>query len=157
MIVTFSAPKSRRFLFAFSIALLATLAVSCQKSKTTSAPSKRPNIDACRLITNDEVGAIQGSSIKDVKASEQSDGRFRVAQCFYNAETFNKSVSLAVTQGDPASPTARNPKEFWKETFGRYEGKAEEREGDEEKRESLREREQEEKGVPPKKIEGVGD
>src|ERR1700730_2329310 len=155
MIHAFVASKSRQIMLVFSIGLLATLA-SCQKSKTIIAPSTRPKIDACGLITNQEVQAIQGSPIKDVKPSEQSDGTFRVAQCFYNAETFNKSVSLAVTQSDPASAKPRNPKEFWKETFGRYEGEAKEEKGDEEKKESLREQD-EEKGTPPKKIDGIGD
>ena len=156
MIAAFLASRNYRLAFVFSIALLTTLP-SCQKSKsTTTAPSKRAKIDACGLITNEEAQAIQGSPIKDVKGSEQSDGSFRIAQCFYSAETFNKSVSLAVTQSDPASPKARNPKDFWKETFGRYEGETKEEKGDEQKKESLREQD-EEKGRPPKKIEGIGD
>ncbi len=155
MIAAFIEFKTCRSVLVFSIALLATLA-SCQKSKTDSAVSKRPKIYACTLITGEEVQAIQGSPVRDAKASEQSDGSFRVGQCFYSAETFNKSVSLAVTQSDPASAKARNPKDFWKETFGRYEGKTKEEKGDEEKKESLREQD-EEKGRPPKKIEGIGD
>ena len=157
MIETFRASKTRRLVLVFLIGMLTMLA-SCQKSKmnSTSAPSKRPKIDPCGLISAEEVQAIQGSPIKDVKPSEQSDGSFRIAQCFYNAETFNKSVSLAVTQSDPASPKARNPKDFWKETFGRYEGETKEEKGDEEKRESLREQD-EEKGTPPKKMEGIGE
>lgn len=131
----------------------------CKKSTETATPSKRDKINACELITNAEVQAIQGSPVKDVKPSEQSDGNFRIAQCFYTAETFNKSVSLAVTQADPASTHPRNPRDYWKETFGKYEGEAKEEEGDEEKKKSLREREgeEEEKARPPKKIEGVGD
>jgi hypothetical protein len=155
MIAAFLALKNHRLAFVFSIALLTTLP-GCHKSKTTAAASKRPKIDACGLISNEEVQAIQGSPIKDAKGSEHSDGGFRNAQCFYNAETFNQSVSLAVTQSDPASPKARNPKDYWKETFGRYEGEAKEEKGDQEKKESLREQD-EEKGRPPKKIEGIGD
>ena len=152
MIETFLASKIRRLVLVFLIGMLTMLA-SCQKSKmnSTSAPSKRPKIDPCGLISAEEVQTIQGSPIKDVKPSEQSDG---IAQCFYNAEIFKKSVSLAVTQSDPASPKARNPKDFWKETFGRYEGETKEEKGDEEKRESLREQD-EEKGRPPKKMEGI--
>jgi hypothetical protein len=155
MINAFVTSKSRQIALVFSIALLTTLA-GCKKTKTTAVPAKGQKIDACALITNEEVQAIQGSPIKDVKPSEQSDGTFRIAQCFYSAETFNKSVSLALTQSDPASDKARNPKEFWKETFGRYEGVAKEEKGDEKKKESLREQE-EEKRVPPKKIDGIGD
>src|SRR3989440_2249966 len=155
MINAFVTSKSRQIALVFSIALLTTLA-SCQKTKTTSVSGKRPKIEACSLIANDEVQAIQGSPVRDAKASEQSDGSFRVGQCFYSAETFNKSVSLAVTQSDPASAKARNPKDFWKDTFGRYEDEVKEEKGDEEKRESLREQD-EEKGRPPKKLEGIGD
>src|SRR5437016_14164223 len=157
LIETFLASKTRRLALVFFFGMLTMLA-SCQKSKmnSTSSPSKRPKIDPCGLISAEEVQAIQGSPIKDVKPSEQSDGSFRVAQCFYNAETFNKSVSLAVTQSDPASDKARNPQDFWKETFGRYEGEVKEEKDDEEKRESLREQEQE-KGQPQKKLEGIGD
>ena len=155
MIAALLAPKTLRLTLSFSIVLLVTLA-SCQRSKTAMAPSKRAKIDACGLITKEEVQAIQGSPIKDVKASEQSDGSFRIAQCFYNAKTFNKSVSLVVTQSDPASAKARNPKDFWKDTFGRYENGAKKEKGDEEKKESLREQD-EEKGRPPKKLDGIGD
>jgi hypothetical protein len=155
MIASLPAPKTVRLALVFSIALLVALA-SCQKSKTTASSAKGPKIDPCALITNEEVQAIQGGPIKDVKSSEQSDGRFRIAQCFYNAEPFHKSVSLAVTQNDPASANARTPKDFWKETFGRYEGEAKEEKGDEQKKESLREQE-EEKARPPKKLDGIGD
>jgi hypothetical protein len=155
MIAALLLSRNSRLAFVLSIALL-TAVPGCQKSKTTAAASKQSKIDACGLITNEEVQAIQGSPIKDTKGSEHSDGSFRIAQCFYNAETFNKSVSLAVTQSDPESPKARNPKDFWKETFGRYQGEAKEEKGDEEKKESLREQD-EEKGRPPKKMDGIGD
>jgi len=143
--------------------LILTLAsiTSCRKSATSaSATSHRAKIDACSLITKEEIQAIQGSAVKDQKGSEQADGHFRIAQCFYSTETFNKSVSLALTQTDAASPGARDPKDYWKETFGRYEGKVKEEEGDEEKKKSLGEQEREEEGEkarPPKKLDGVGD
>src|SRR5207302_8702678 len=156
MITHFVRSTYRRLIILLSIILLATL-VSCQKSKSTiSAPSNRPKIDACTLITNDEVKAIQDSPVKDAKGSENVDGAFRVAQCFYSAETFNKSVSLAVTQGNPAAPNPGNPKDFWNETFGRYDGKVKEEKGDEEKKKSLGEQD-EEKVAPPKKVDGIGD
>ena len=140
--------------FPFAISLLLVLS-GCQKSKTSSVTRSGP-IAACDLITNDEVQAIQGSPVKDVKPSEGSDGSFRIAQCFYTTEIFNRSVSLAVTESNPASATARNPKDFWKDTFGRYAGQVAEQEGDEEKKRTLRD-DDDERGRPPKKIEGVGD
>ena len=144
---------------AFLVLILASI-TSCRKSATSASASHREKIDACSLITREEILALQGSAVKDAKGSEQADGHFRIAQCFYSTETFNKSVSLAVTQTDAAAPGARNPKDYWKETFGRYEGKVKEEEGDEEKKKSLGEQERGEEGEkarPPKKLDGIGD
>jgi hypothetical protein len=145
----------RRTAVVMPIVLLIAFA-GCQKSRPLS---KRGKIDPCSLITNEEVGGIQGSPVKDTKGSENADGSFRIAQCFYTVDPFNRSVSIAVTQADPASAKPRDPAVFWKDTFARYEGKgeAEEKEkGDEEKKKSLRE-EDEEKSNPPKKLDGIGD
>lgn len=146
---------NRYFLFATALMVAVT---GCQKSKTQSASneSNNPKIDACSLITKDEVQKIQESPVQDVKPSEKSDNSFRFSQCFYSTAVFNQSVSVAVTQRNPDSASARDPKAFWKDTFGRYEGEMKEREGDEEKKKSLGE-EAEERGQPPKKIEGVGE
>ena len=144
--------KTHRIAVVLPLVLLITIA-GCQKSKPLS---KRGKIDPCSLITDQEVGGIQGSPVKETKGSENADGSFRIAQCFYTVDPFNRSISIAVTQADPASAKPRDPRVFWKETFARYEGKAEKEEGDEKKKESLREQE-EEKTTPPKKLDGIGD
>jgi len=144
--------KTHRIAVLLPLVLLIAVA-GCQKSKPLS---KRGKIDPCSLITGEEVGGIQGSPVKDTKGSENADGSFRIAQCFYTVDPFNRSISIAVTQADPASAKPRDPRVFWKETFARYEGKAKEEEGDEEKKKSLREAD-EEKSNPPKKLEGIGD
>ena len=51
---------ARQIALVSSIALLATFA-GCQKSKTDAVSASRGEIDACTLITNEEVKAIQGS------------------------------------------------------------------------------------------------
>jgi hypothetical protein len=145
----------------------------CEKHATTQPSSESPvarspatdesgqaKFDVCGLIKNAEIEAVQGSPVTETKSSGHSDGGFRASQCFY-AATSNNSVSLAVTQGDPDSSAKRSPRDFWKETFGRY--TAEEKEGEEDKvkRESLRDqtraRGEEEAPNPPKKVSGVGD
>jgi len=68
------------------------------------------------------------------------------------------SVSLALTERDPASDSARDPREFWKDAFGRYEETQKEITDEErEKKQSLNEEEEEARARPPKKIEGLGD
>ena len=141
--------------FPIVVALLIAFS-GCKKSETSAGPPKVIN-DACSLITNDEVQKIQDSPVTDAKSSEASDGRFRIGQCFYTTDTFNKSVSLAVTQRDTASDKAVDPKTFWHDTFAKFDAPPAEKEGDEEKKKSLEKEEHEEGGKPPKKIEGIGD
>src|SRR5437879_5350633 len=127
---------------------------------STPTPSASPvrataKFDACALITKQEIEAIEGSPITDVKSSENSDGEFRVSQCFYTAKEYARSVSLAVTQSNPNKPGNRTPKDFWKETFGRFSGA--EAESEKEKKTSPEPEREKEKSAPPKKIDGLGD
>ena len=147
------------FISTLLICFVLFTAGGCRKAESTAdrpSTGNQSQRDACSLLTGQEIEAVVGSPIKDTKSSGNSDGGFRVSQCFYTAETFSKSVSLSLTEANPSSPQKRSPKEFWKETFGRFEGKTEAHEGDEEKRRSLKKNEEEE-GSPPKKVEGIGD
>lgn len=147
-------------------AFCGTLLLSACGRKTTAvdrngAEPSGPvrDLDACTLLTGEEIQAIQGSPMTGAKSSGSSDGGLRVSQCFYSTAEFTKSVSVAVTQADSASSNPRSATSYWHDTFGRYEGKPEEKEGDEEKRESLKKQggeHEEEEAAPPKKIDGVG-
>ena len=117
-------------------------------------------MDACTLLTGAEIQEVEGSPFQETKSSANSNGGLRVSQCFYSVAEFAKSVSLAMTQPDNASPNRRSAKSYWHDTFGRYDSKAEEKEGDKEKRESLKKQageHEEEEAAPPKKIDGLGD
>jgi hypothetical protein len=103
----------------------------------------KPKIDACALLTSKEIEAIQGEAIKETKLSGQSAGGFSVSQCFFTLPTFNNSVSLLVAQKGEGGD-ARDPRDFWRDTF--HETKAKENE-EKEKEES----------TPPKKVAGIGD
>lgn len=139
---------------------LMAVGVGCKKRETpkpvpkTSSELDRAQGDVCRLITSEEIGAIQGSPIKEPKGSTRSENGFRVSQCFYTAAEFSKSVNLAVIQKDPDNSARQSPKDFWKEKFGRFRGDEDAR--DKNEQESGRE-EEKEKLIPPKQIDGIGD
>ena len=121
----------------------------CQKLKTVATPERQ--IDACTLISKEEIQSIQGGPVKDVKSSVNTNGGFQTADCLYTSEIDNHSVRLAVVQRNSASPNARDPKEYWKTSFSRY--VKEEGDADQEKQE-----EAEKSNVPPpKRIDGLGD
>jgi hypothetical protein len=121
---------------------------SQQQATTSSADSGKGKIDACALLTSKEIQSIQGEPLKDVKPSGRSEGGFSVSQCFFALPTLTNSISLVVTQrGD--GPGAREPKQFWKETFHR--------DSDSEKARDKGREEEEKESAPPQKISGVGD
>jgi hypothetical protein len=137
-----------------------------------SPQAKAPLPDACTLITKEEIQAVQGAPIKDTKSSGQATGEFAVSQCFYTATEYTKSVSLALTLRNPNGAGTRGPRDFWKETFGKFEGdgaKADKggnkdragKEGAEKEGAESRgrggEREEEKEGKPPTKVESVGE
>lgn len=122
----------------------------CEKPATPPAPtptqeSAKTKLDACELITKEEVESIVGLPITETKSSQTSDRGFRVWQCFYTAADFSKSVSLAVTQQDPKLPDKGSPKDLWRKIFARSQA------------EQKKDRNEEEKSPPPKKIDGIGD
>ena len=134
----------------FTVVLL----VGCKPSARTEH-RQLSKIEGCSLVTKEEVGALQGTTISDTKSSETSDGTHLITQCYYAATGPNLSVSVAVTQIDPKSTNAPNPRTYWKQTFGQYDN-AKERE---EKKDEAHGggREEEEKSRPPKKVDGVGE
>lgn len=117
----------------------------CGKAAKENPASKK--IDACALLTGAEIETVQGSPVTDTKGTEHSDGGLRNAQCYFATKQSSLSVSLVVAQDDPASPSKRTVREYWKETFGPDAKREKEREEEEHERE----------GVEPTKIEGVGE
>ena len=123
--------------------LLGSLA-GCGKVQTV--PEKK--VDACALLTNQEIEALQGSPITESKRTEQAERGFRVSQCYFAAEESSQSVSLVVTQSDPDHPVKGTPKDYWREMFA---DRAIEREKVGESGET------EVESARPEKIEDVGD
>ena len=143
----------RRNILILLFCSLIAVGLGCKKRETpkpvpkTSSELGRAQGDVCRLITTEEIGAIQGSSVQEPKGSTRSENGLRVSQCFYTATEFSKSVNLALVQRDPDHPSGRSPKDFWKEKFDPYENEEPQKDSDGEK----------EKGPPPKKIASLGD
>ena len=113
-----------------------------QSITTASQESGQAKFDVCRLIEKEEIEAVQGSPIKETKSSARSEGDLRISQCFYTEAEFSRSVNLTVIQRDPDQQAKRSPRDFWKETFGRKEGRA---------------TEEKEASATPKRINGIGE
>lgn len=123
------------------------------------ANAVKPKVDACAMLESKEIQSVQGEAVKETKLSGQAGGGLQISQCFFTLPTFANSVSLLVAQkGDGTD--AKDPREFWRETFQKGAGEKErerERERDKDKKAGARGEEEEDEGAPPQKIAGVGD
>lgn len=117
-------------------------------NRDSAATNPKPKVDACAMLTSQDIEPIQGEALKETKLSGTSTGGFNVSQCFFTLPTFTNSISLAVThRGD--GPGARDPREFWRETFHKEKGRERERDRAEE--------EEEEEKSEPQKVTGIGE
>ena len=135
---------------------LTLLTAGCEKPVT---PAQK--VDACSLLTNEDVASIQGTTISASKGSSGSGGGMFVSQCVYASTEPNKSVGITLNELEANSPSQRSPTAFWEETFARFrKGDQDDTESEKRKRDSLQEKQREEKEdevIPPIKVEGVGD
>ncbi|HEV8715662.1 MAG TPA: hypothetical protein VGX03_22895 [Candidatus Binatia bacterium] len=83
-----------------------------------SASEEQRDFDACSLLNNAEIEAVQGSSVKSTKASQRRGSSFLMPQCFYVTADFTKSVSLLVALHDPANRKT-GPRSYWQQTLAR--------------------------------------
>ena len=114
----------------------------------------KPKLDACAMLTSQDIQPIQGEALKETKLTERSADGLYTSQCFFTLPTFTNSISLAVTRSADG-PGARNAREFWKDSFDRDTERNKERARE---REREKEREEAEEGErPPRKITGIGE
>jgi hypothetical protein len=117
-----------------------------------SLPTTNSKIDACSLLTSKEIQSVQGEPLKQTERSGSSNSGFAISQCYFALPTLSNSISLVVAErGDFAG--ARDPKQFWAETFHR--DKESEKDRDRDKTQAREE--ENERGAPPEKVAGIGD
>jgi hypothetical protein len=117
-------------------------------SSPTSSPATAPGkVDACSLLTSDDIQAVQGEPLKTTKPSQQAGHEFVIDICYYELPTPSNSVSLSLAQ--PNADKKDSVREFWENTFGGSEHgrKEKEREGEEGEIEG---------GAAARKIAGLG-
>lgn len=122
-------------------------------SAAPATSTVKAKVDACQLLTGDDLKTVQGETPKEAQRSDRQEGGFIVAQCYYALPTSSNSVVLNVTTASEDGP-ARSPRVFWKDTFGRKEEKGKER-----KREAKDKGKdgEEEETIPPEKVAGLGE
>src|SRR5205085_8300450 len=87
---------------------------------TTDHESLHRITDVCALLSKQEIETVQGSPVTATKSSGESQEALRQSQCYYSATESSKSVSLALIEANPSYKGKHSPKDFWNETFGRY-------------------------------------
>jgi hypothetical protein len=71
-------------------------------------------LDACALLTADEISAVQQAAVKEQKAGASASRAVNFAQCLFATAEFARSVSLTVISDGARPGSARV---YWSETF----------------------------------------
>ncbi len=127
--------RTSPLLLAFCLA-----AVSCSREKpaATARGNKPapPVLDACSLLTTEEIAAIQGAAPTATTPTQSTQDGMTVTQCLFTLPTAANSIALTLSQrADGAG--GRDARETWNEMFhAAHPGKREEEEqhGEGEKR-----------------------
>lgn len=125
--------------------LLAGILAGCSErdspasSSQPSAERRTTSPDACKLLSNEEIQAVQGEPVKATTPHGESANGLAISQCFFELPTFSNSITLRVIER-AAGQDGRDPREVWKQTFRPVEPTG--------GRKKLQ---------PPQKVPGVGD
>ncbi|HSS19945.1 MAG TPA: hypothetical protein VLL54_07720 [Pyrinomonadaceae bacterium] len=109
--------------------------------------------DVCSLLDQSAIAAVQGTAVQQAQATGNDSGDLNISQCYYMAISEagkNLSVHLQVIQRNAKSLRPDAVNEFWEARFEREESKREsaERRGER--------REEEEEGIKPVAVRGIG-
>jgi hypothetical protein len=116
-------------------------------------------VGICDLLTSKDLQSVQGGALRETKPSARSEGGIIISQCVYSTDTFTNSITLLVAQ-KAETAGARDPREFWKETFHREEMTSDagkEKGSDDNKTKADGNHEGDERTVGPQRIAGLGE
>ena len=115
----------------------ATEQPSSPTAAAVAVPPAAP-IQACALLTTEEVAAVQGEPVVGTKPSSNQGQGLAMYDCFFTLPTFTNSISLSITQAS-ATGNQRDPRQSWKETLAAADAKESHKTG------------------PARMVEGIGD
>lgn len=83
-----------------------------QKKAENHRRAKPGMLDACKLLTSDDVQSVQGEPVEEIKPGTQPGGDLRVSECIFRTTTPAKAISLAL-----AEPSRGQPRDYWRKRF----------------------------------------
>ena len=139
------------------VACLVAAFSGCSKSEKPATPDSqadasspppalsqaKSSLDACSLLTSDEIKAVQGDAVQKAESTASSEGELSSSQCFFALPSFVNSISLQVVRKGN-KPGGSDVRQTWQKMFPP---------------EKLQERETEagRKKLPPRRISDLGE
>ena len=72
--------------------------------------------DACKLLSNEEIAAVQGEAPARTQLVGESSGQLSVSQCNFLLPSGSNSMAVRVVERGNG-PAAQDPRDVWQETF----------------------------------------
>jgi hypothetical protein len=137
------------------LATAQTLSPSPEKVKERSVPASADGkVNPCALLTSEEIEAVQGEPVKEVKRGSRPTGGMIISQCVFQTLTAAKSVSLEVATVNHPNSSAATPRKFWRNQFHSLDLKEKELPADANPAKGLA---AEKEANKPRRIAGVGE
>ena len=136
------------------MALAACSDDNTQTSNPTPLPSDaaakadEPGLNVCKMLTSEEIQAVQGEALVSSKRSGQTGAGLTVSQCYFELPQAVNSLVVTVMQKAPGATDVGDPAKKWEGIFHREEGA---------KKEEGSKKGDEEGEMEPEKVEGIGD
>jgi hypothetical protein len=80
-------------------------------------PAAPAALDACALLTHEEVAGVQEDEVVEATPSRQVSAELEATRCYYRTADFARSVSLEVTRRDPSLGDGPGARERWRSLF----------------------------------------
>src|SRR5580765_1773866 len=102
------------------LCLLGLVFFGCSKpnsdqANTTPQPTALPaGPPACAMLTNEDIQAVQGETLKSTKPTERSSAGLSVSQCYFELPTTANSIVLTITR---KAEGGRDPSQSWHDIF----------------------------------------
>jgi hypothetical protein len=127
-------PLPAFLLLASTLALVPALArpagaAASGEPAAETPPPEPAALDACALLSHEEVAAVQEDEVVEATPSRQVSAELEATRCYYRTADFARSVSLEVTRRDPSLGDGPGARERWRSLFAGA-GEDEEPEGE---------------------------
>jgi hypothetical protein len=88
-----------------------------RQAQSQTKTNEHKDLDPCSLLSGNDIAAILGEPLQELKPSVQATRNMNMSQCLFVTRNFAKSASLLVAMPGSEDSGARNLRALWRNQF----------------------------------------